>query len=140
MLAACIQAKYEDVSHLARYSPLVDTEYRTRLALQILGITSDRNYEPVIDYYLLTGTPSIGGPEVVTRAALPPGMGVTPIGVMKCTNCLFSSIRVVVQIHSGAEHADKPVFLQNVGDRALFTSSDGEPTTLNPLVFEASSD
>lgn len=134
-LVGCGRAKYEDVSHQARYSALINKQYRTRVALPVLGITDDRNYRQVIDYYLLTGTPSISGPEVVTRVALSPGSLVQPLQVMICTNCVGSVIRIVVKINSGEDYADKPVFVPDIGD-LITTSADGRSITLNPLIFE----
>ena len=134
VLMGCGPAKYEDVSHLPQYSNLIGAEYRTRVALQVLGITDDPDYRPVIEYYLLTGTPSISGPEVVTRQVLAAGSLVQPITAMKCVNCAYSGMRIAVRINSGNDYPDESVFVESMGN--MISSSAGGATTLNPNVFE----
>ena len=132
----CGPAKYEDVSDLADYTALMENEYRTRRDLQVLGITTDRNYEPVTAYYLIMGTPSIAGPEVVERRHLPAGSLVDVVKVTRCTNCALSAVRIEVGISPGEEFAGKPVFVDDRGN-LVDTGADGGSTVLNPNLFES---
>lgn len=133
--AGCGPAQYEDVSNLPTYSALVGNKYRTLRHLQVLGITTDRDYEPVVDYYLIMGTPSIAGPEVAERRALPAGSLVEVVNAMLCTNCVLPALRLEARIGSGEGFGGKPVFVDDRGD-LVGESADGRSIVLNSDVFE----
>lgn len=133
--AGCIQAKYEDVSDLPAYGDLIAKQFKTQVALQVLGITGDRNYRPVVDYYLLVGTPGIAGPEVVERSPLPAGSLVEVVEVSRCTNCAYLAIRIGVRIIRKDAYDEKAVFIDDRGD-LVETGADGRSTTLNPDRFK----
>ena len=135
VLLGCDSAKYEDVRALPRYAALMDGEFRTRRALQLIGISTDRNYKPVVEYRLLVGTPGIAGPEVVERLPLLAGSRVKVVEITRCTNCLVAPVRIQIRIGPGDTVGDTPLFLDDRGN-LLMGGGDYEPLTLNPDLFE----
>ena len=96
-VTGCMQAaEYEDVSEAKGFDRLVGKRFQTRQELEILGITNDRTYRPRIDYYVITGRPSIGGREVLERNILGTGTVVEVTRILRCANCLGETYRIEV--------------------------------------------
>lgn len=131
----CFSAKYEDFSHEARYAGLVGETYRTAVELVVHGVTADKNYNPVVDYYVVTEKPGFGGPEVVSQKRLPPGSLIRINGFLRCTKCLGSSERIRISIETGEEYSGATVLLKDVGNMTM-VEADGTSVAMNPMLFE----
>jgi len=137
MLSGCTMpaANYEDVSKEAPYKRLIGKRFRTLTHLQIRGITDAEAFRPPIDYYFITGTPSIGGPEVLERSSLVAGSVLEVTRILRCTNCpLDDDLHVQVTISSDQLHEGTPVYVVDVGN--LLDKDVDKNVTLNSEFFE----
>ena len=140
MLVACgASAKFRDASNDSSYAGLVGGRYRTLNEFLVLGVSTDRDYPPVTDLYLITEKPGFGGSEVLTKDILPAGSLLEVKSVNVCTSCLYHYLQIEVVVVGSELWAGESVFLRDMGNMTA-SGKDGDTTTLNPKLFAAHSD
>lgn len=127
-LTGCL-AEYENVSHDKEYANLVAEKYKTLGILKIQGATLDQNYK-VIDRYIVTEPPGIGGREILARKDLQIGSIIQIKEVMRCTNCLPPNISFVIEIVSSQLSPNIPIWLDD-----LSVTDDKGSALMNPKLF-----
>ena len=86
ILAGC-KAEYEDVSNKAKFSNLINTEYRTLEALSINAVNLGDNQRKEIDVYIVTKKPGMGGRYVIKNFDLKSGSEIRIEKILRCKNC-----------------------------------------------------
>ncbi|WP_027950616.1 hypothetical protein [Haliea salexigens] len=108
VIAGCNQ-KFEDISSSPEFRSMIGTKYVVKKALLIHGVTPDIGQEHV-QYFAITRTPGMGGPEVLSSEPLVVGSVVLVTKVERCSNCLFGSpIHIVVELIAGTLSPQVPV-------------------------------
>jgi hypothetical protein len=116
VIAGCNQ-KFEDISLSPEFSSILGTKYVVKKALMIHGVTADIGQENV-QYFAITRTPGMGGPEVVSSEPLVVGSVVLVTKVERCSNCLFGSpIHVVVELIADTLSPQVPVRIYQLQSR-----------------------
>ena len=112
-MMGCNSKDFRDVSAEASLSHFIGTIYKTKKELIICGIAKDIGYPKIVDYYTVMEPPGIGGPEVLSRQALPPDTLMKTIRVERCNNCppFFLEQRWVVDVLSSKTFKDHPVVI-----------------------------
>lgn len=106
------KSQYEDISHYKEYANIIGKTYRILEPLKIYGITRDRNYRKVIDFYDVTEFPGISGPEVVTEDILKNGTLIQIEKVKRCSNCWFYKfVDLEIKVLSGDFKASAPILI-----------------------------
>ena len=100
LICGCRQ-KFVSISEVSPYNSLVGTTFQSLVPMRLHGITSDKDYKQQVDYYVLTASTGISGPEVVTNRDLPAETRITILDVQRCTNCFLNSpIVFETKLHS----------------------------------------
>lgn len=115
ILFGCDFIEYDDISSEEQSAPFINTKYKSQKELLVYGITLDRNYKQVIDYYTIMEPPGIGGPEVVSKDILPKDTVVKILRVERCNNCFPfpAHKRLVVKILSSSKFSSSLVEIES---------------------------
>ena len=111
MATGCF-VSFEDASLNPRYASIVGKEFRASGPVAIHGITMEKNYAPILDHYIVTTFPGIGGREVLSQGELVVGTTVRVRKVMRCVDCYLDfapRVHAVVDITSSDKYRDAPV-------------------------------
>lgn len=111
-LAGCYFVSFEDASRDPRYADVVGKTFRSNERVAIHGISMDRNYARILDHYVVTALPGIGGREVLSHRELGIGTILRVIRVMRCTDCYLDfapRVHAVVAITSPSAYNDARV-------------------------------
>lgn len=137
-LVSCCTPSYRDVSGSAEYVHLIGREFRSLDQLMIYGVSYDKRYETIAEF-VIAEKPGFGGPEVLTRDVLPIHSLIQVNQIMACTNCLYSGMRIVVEVKSDDTYDGEIVSLEDRGN-ILVPRSDGTAARMNPRLFELAKD
>ena len=130
LLLGCWFSRFEDVSDDPRYSSYIGRTYQSVAESLLIAVTMERDYAPILDHYVIAPLPGFTGPEVLSRAPLPPGTLLRVARVERCTNCLPFENRIelivviegitnkdaAVRLSLKALDAEAPLFLQTGPD------------------------
>ena len=97
------QQQFDDISSDKNYTHLINETYQSLQVLRLHGVTQDRNYAKLIDYYAVTALPGMSGPEIVSVRALDAGSVFEIEQILRCNNCLLTS-PVVISINILSEN------------------------------------
>ena len=134
-LTGCQAAQYQDDSSAEKYSGLVGNTYQTLDDFLIHGVTHDKNYEKVIDEYVVTNRPGFGGPEVIERTVLRAGAVIRINKVLRCTSCAYSGIKYVIEISPSQTDSLAPISLKAIGGEKIAVEKSGR-LVMNPKLFK----
>ncbi len=129
ILAGC-KAGYEDVSNEAKYSNLINAEYRTLEALSINGVNLGDNQRKEIDVYTVTKKPGLGGRYVIKNFDLKSGSEIRIKKILRCKNCFPSKIIFSIDILSESLTPNRPIQLVNLSVK----NSEGE-LVMDSVIF-----
>ena len=130
-LIACKQ-EHEDISMTDKFKGLIGNEYRSIKNIKIHGVTMDWNYNKVINHYVITKNPGIGGPEVIFSKSLAIGAIIKIKKVLQCNNCLFGSpINLIVDLDTEKLQPSVPIMLYGL---RVKNEEDGS-VNLDPMFF-----